>query len=80
MPVATVVQREVINPGLYGALNLRVANPAGITPGLPLTIAGDLVVLAVHEMPNNEFRCEVTRPELPASHRAILRVGDTVTG
>jgi hypothetical protein len=80
MPVATVVQREVINPGLYGGLNLRVANPAGITPGLPLTIAGDLVLIAVHEMPNNEFRCEVTRPEFPAKTRAIIRTGNSVTG
>lgn len=80
MAIATTVVREVTNPGLYGQLNLRVANPATIVAGTVLTVATDLTLTVIHELPYNEFQCEVSGTSARGKNRMILHTGDPVTG
>lgn len=79
MAVSTTVVRPVFNPGFNGWINLPLASTAGISAATPLTVAGDLVLTPVHELPNNWYKCAVTGTP-PGSNRLILRIGDTVTG
>jgi hypothetical protein len=79
MPIATTVVRPAFNPLLYGTVNLRMADTTGVSSATPLTIAGDLVVSPLVELPYGEWRCEVIT--MPVSNnRLIIRIGDTVTG
>jgi hypothetical protein len=79
MAIATTVARNAYNSGYQGTVNLRVASPTGISAGTVLTVAGDLGLTVVHELPNNAFKCEVTQTP-PGNGRLIIRSGDTVTG
>lgn len=79
MAIATTVVRPAFNPGYLGTVNLRVASGTGISSATPLTVAGDLVLTPVFEMPFNEWKCEVTQTPR-GSNRLIIRAGDTVTG
>jgi hypothetical protein len=79
MAVATTLRRPAFNSGYYGTLNLYLVSTTGVAAGIPLTIAGDLVVTTIHERPNNAWKCEVTGTP-PGSGRLLLDIGDTVTG
>jgi hypothetical protein len=79
MAVATNLRRAAFNDGYYGTANLYLLSGAGVSAGMPLTIAGDLVVTTIHERPNNAWKCEVTGTTR-GSARLLLRIGDTVTG
>ena len=79
MAIATTVTRNSFNPGYFGTINLRVASTAGISAATPLTVAGDLVLTPLFELPFSEFKCEVTGTPR-GSDRLIIRIGDTVTG
>jgi hypothetical protein len=79
MAIATTVTRNSFNPGYLGTVNLRVTSTAGILTTTPLTVAGDLVLTPIFELPFSEFKCEVTGTPR-GSARLIIRTGDTVTG
>jgi len=79
MAIATTVVRPAFNTGYLGTVNLRVASTAGISAATPLTVAGDLVLTPIFELPFSEFKCEVTGTPR-GSARLIIRAGDTVTG
>jgi hypothetical protein len=79
MPIATTVTRNSFNPGYFGTVNLRVASTAGISAATPLTVAGDLVLTPIFELPSSAFKCEVTATPR-GSDRLIIRSGDAVTG
>jgi hypothetical protein len=79
MAVATTVARNAFNPGYFGTVNLWVASTAGISAATPLTVAGDLTLNPIFELPNSVFKCEVTGTPR-GSARLIIRTGDTVTG
>jgi hypothetical protein len=79
MAIATTVTRNSFNTGYMGTVNLRVASGVGISAATPLTVAGDLVLTPVQELPFSEWRCEVTGTPR-GSNRLIIRIGDAVTG
>jgi hypothetical protein len=79
MAIATTVVRPAFNPGFLGTINLPVASTAGISAATPLTVAGDLVLMPIQELPFGVFKCEVTGTPR-GSARLIIRIGDTVTG
>jgi hypothetical protein len=79
MPIATTVVRPAFNTGFLSTINLPVASTAGISAVTPLTVAGDLVLTPVQELPFNVYKCEVTGTPR-GSARLIIRIGDTVTG
>jgi hypothetical protein len=79
MAVATTVARNAFNDGYYGQVNLRMVSSAGVSVGTVLTIAGDLVMTAVRQLPNNAWCCEVTGTPR-GSARLIIRTGNTVSG
>jgi hypothetical protein len=62
-----------------GTINLPVASTAGISAATPLTIAGDLVLTPIQELPFGVFKCKVTATPR-GNNRLIIRTGDTVTG
>jgi hypothetical protein len=47
--------------------------------GQTLTLAGDLVVTILHELPNFGWKCQVTTTP-PGNARLRVKLGDTVTG
>jgi hypothetical protein len=79
MAIATTVTRMAFNQGHYGTINLWVANTAGILPTTPLTVAGDLLLTPINELPNSVYKCEVIGPPR-GKNRLIVRIGDSVTG
>ncbi len=79
MAVATTIRRPSFNTGYYGTINLYPVSSTGIAAGGVLTIAGDLGLTVIHELPNGGWKTEVTATP-PGSGRLIVRQGDTVTG
>lgn len=79
MPIATSVVRPAFNSGYLGTVNLRVTSGTGISSATPLTVATDLVLTPILELPFSEWKCEVTGTPR-GSNRLIIRAGDTVTG
>jgi hypothetical protein len=79
MAIATTVVRPAFNTGFFGTINLPVVSTAGISSATPLTVAGELILTPVQELPFNVYKCKVTATPR-GSGRLIIRIGDTVTG
>jgi hypothetical protein len=80
MAVATTMRRGAFNQCYRSTMNIYVNSSAGIVPGGLLTLAGDVVVTVIHELPHLGWKTEVTGLPPRGSTRLRIKKNDSVTG
>jgi hypothetical protein len=80
MAIATTMRRGAFNHCYHGEMNIYLASQAVGVPGQVLTLAGDVLVTIIHELPHFGWATRVTTLPPRGSTRLRIKKGDTVTG
>jgi hypothetical protein len=79
MAVNTTMIRGSDNRSLGAWMNIYLTTQAVGVAGQTLTLAGDLIVTILHELPNFGWKVRVTTTP-PGNTRLRVKKGDTVVG